>query len=365
MPGAGPGLEAVQRAAQATGPGQVQLVDITPEVAQRLAGLERRKVFSEVLSSTGAADLRIGAGDSIEISVWEAPPASLFGGVTQDPRTGGASGARATVLPEQMIGIDGMVNVPFAGRILAAGRTPAEVEGDIVQRLGRMAHQPQALVRVTRNVTHTVTVVGEVPQSVRMPLTPRGERVLDALAAAGGVRQPVSRMSLQLTRDAQVLAMPLDALIADPRQNILLRPGDVVTALHQPFALTVLGAAGQNTELSFETQGISLAQALARAGGLQDARADPRGVFVFRFEDAIPARSVQDRPESPASSDRQPVVYRLNLSDAGALLLAQGFSMRHRDILYVANAPAVELQKFLNLIGSVVIPYATVRNLAP
>jgi polysaccharide export outer membrane protein len=118
-------------------------------------------------------------------------------------------------------------------------------------------------------------------------------------------------------------------------------------------------------ELSFETQGISLAQALARAGGLQDARADPRGVFVFRFEDVISARSVQDRPESPASSDRQPVVYRLNLSDAGALLLAQAFSMRHRDILYVANAPAVELQKFLNLIGSVVIPYATMRNLAP
>ena len=51
-----------------------------------------------------------------------------------------------------------------------------------------------------RNVSSNVTVVGDVGSSVRMPLGPRNERLLDALAAAGGVRFPVNKMTLQVTR---------------------------------------------------------------------------------------------------------------------------------------------------------------------
>ena len=117
-----------------------------------------------------------------------------------------------------------------------------------------------------------------------MPLTAKGERLLDALAAAGGVRQPVNKMTLQVSRSGQVQAMALDAIIRDPKQNIVLQPGDVITSFFQPLSFTVLGATGKNEEINFEAQGISIAQALARAGGLQDVRADARGVFLFRFE---------------------------------------------------------------------------------
>lgn len=99
-------------------------------------------------------------------------------------------------------------------------------------------------MRLLRNATSNVTVVGEVVTSTRMPLTAKGERLLDALAAAGGTRQPVGKMSMQLTRGGQVLSLPLDTIIADPAQNVYLQPGDVVTAIHQPFNLTILGATG-------------------------------------------------------------------------------------------------------------------------
>ena len=62
--------------------------------------------------------------------------------------------------------------------------------------------------------------------------------------------------------------MALDNVIQDPRQNILLRPGDVVTALYQPLSFTAFGATGKNEEVMFEAQGINLAQALGTGGWL-------------------------------------------------------------------------------------------------
>jgi polysaccharide export outer membrane protein len=223
-----------------------------------------------------------------------------------------------------------------------------------------------------------VTVVGEVATSLRVPLSPRGERLLDALAAAGGVRQPVGRVTLQLTRGQMVRAMPLDTIIRDPRQNVPLLPGDVLTALHQPLSLTVFGATGRNEELSFEAQGISLTQALARAGGLQDARADPQGVFVFRFEDpavfeAAVAGARRGQTVAAGQADaasavsrtpdgRVPVIYQLDLRDPASFFAAQSFPVQHRDVLYVSNASGAELQKFLNIVTAIAAPVLGVIN---
>ena len=231
----------------------------------------------------------------------------------------------------------------------------------ITSKLKGKANQPQVLVRVLRNATNNVTVVGEVTNSLRMPLTAAGERLLDALAAAGGVRQPVGKMTLQVTRGNVVRALPLDLIITDPLQNIVLLPGDVVTALHQPFSLTVLGATGKNEEINFEAQGITLAQALGRAGGLQDQRASASGVFIFRFEN--PAAVVPVPGARTTSDGRVPVVYKVDLKDPAMFFVAQDFPMRNKDVLYVSNSPAAELQKFLNIVSSVVVPAVTVRNL--
>jgi polysaccharide biosynthesis/export protein len=232
----------------------------------------------------------------------------------------------------------------------------------VVQRLKGKANQPQVLVRVIRNNTANVTVVGEVTSSTRMPLTARGERLLDALAAAGGVRQPVNKMTLQVTRGNQVQALPLDTIIRDPKQNIVLLPGDVVTSLFQPLSFTVLGATGKNEELNFEAQGISLAQALARAGGLQDARADAQGVFIFRLESpAALELNGQIVPTTPEG--KIPVIYRVNLKDPATFFVAQSFPVQNRDVMYVSNAPAAELQKFLNIVVSAIYPIVNITNI--
>ncbi len=355
----GPSREKVQEKRDTGRIEGIQLIDVNDALARNLAQSKKLGQFIDVFPSNGTNNYLIGPGDIIEVSVWEAPPAMLFGSVVLDPRAGPTT-TRVVTFPEQMVTPDGTITMPFGGRVPVKGRTTQEIEADIVKRLTGKANQPQVLVRVIKNNTSNVTVVGEVSNSTLMPLTPKGERLLDALAAGGGVKQPINRVAVQLSRDNVTATMPLDLVIRDPRQNILLKPGDVVTALFQPQSFSVLGATGKNEEIPFEAQGISLAQALARSGGLNDSRADARGVFVFRFEDA---KLVEAQGQLPKSADGTvPVVYQIDLRDPASLFVTQNFPVQNRDVIYVANSPEAEFNKFLRLVVSVAMPSVTINR---
>jgi polysaccharide export outer membrane protein len=358
LPASGPSARDIKE----RGAGVIRVVDVDDSVVRGL--LERRgdPLFSDVFPRAPTHSEIVQPGDVLEIAVWEAPPTVLFSSglplaVASQSDSGSAPGggtsSNVTNLPPQMVDAAGTVYVPFAGTLPVAGKSLQEIEADIARHLQGKANKPQVLVRRTANNTAYVTIVGEVMSSSRMSLTPRGERLLDALAAAGGTKEPVDKITLQVTRGAAVHALPLDTVIRDPRQNIELQPGDVVTALHQPLSFTALGATGRNDEVNFEAKGISLAQALARTGALLDARSDARGVFIFRLESPA-ARG----PGEAAGSTQAPVpvVYRVDLKDPRAFFLAQNFPMQNKDVLYVANAPAAQWQKFLNLVVSTVYP---------
>lgn len=339
----------------------IPVVEVDDAVARRVLAAQRLDSFAEALSAKAPPGYTVGAGDVLEVSVWEAPPAALFGAAVVDPRAG-LTTTRQTTFPEQIVNVEGVINVPFAGTVPVAGKTPQQIEAEIARRLAGKANQPQVLVRVIRNATSNVTVVGEVAASTRLPLTAKGERLLDAVAAAGGVRQPVGKITIQLSRGGKVMAMPLDSVIQDPQQNVYLQPGDVVTALFQPLSFTVLGATGKNEEVNFEAQGITLAQALGRMAGVRDAQADARGVFIFRFEEpGIVKAEGKPLPQTPEG--KVPVVYRVDLKDPRAFLVAQNFPMKNKDVVYVANAPAAELQKFLSILTSSLFSVSSLVNL--
>lgn len=215
-------------------------------------------------------------------------------------------------------------------------------------------------MRLAHSFYSSATVVGEVTTSTRVQLIPGNERLLDAIAAASGVKTPISRTMIQVTRGNHTFSLPLEIIIRDPRQNVPLQPGDVVTALYQPFTFTSLGASGKNDELPIEARGTSLAQALARAGGLVDERANAKGVFIFRLEspDALDAGH---SPPATTPDGRMPVVYRLDLTDPRSFFLMQSFPINDKDVLYVANAPAVELQKFLTILVQIAYPINTAQ----
>src|SRR6266436_2486331 len=339
----------------------IPVIDVNEDVTRRLVARRTRLLFSEVLSTRPDQLLPMGKGDFLTVTIWEAAPATLFGGI-EITTSGIPAPAHATTLPEQPVDGEGCITVPFAGRVPAAGKTLPDIAAEIKRRLATKANQPEVLVLLTRNLSSTVTVVGEVTNSTRVPLTAAHERLLDVLATAAGVRQPVSKTTIQITRGESVFSLPMETIIEDPKQNIAMQPGDVVTALFQPLSFTTLGATGKNDEIPFETQGISLAQALARSGGLIDQRSNARGVFVFRLE---PKDALATQQESlPATvGGLVPVVYRVDLGDPRGLFLIQSFPIQDRDVLYVSNAPVAEMQKFLNLLVSLSYPLLTGKQL--
>jgi len=82
-------------------------------------------------------------------------------------------------------------------------------------------------------------------------------------------------------------------------------------------------------------------------------------VFVFRYESEN-ALGGPERPVSPPSAGKVPVVYCLDLSKPSGFFVARTFAVSDGDIIYAANAPAAELQKFINIVTSVVVPASAI-----
>ena len=342
----------------------VQLIDVTERVLREINQSKKRSEFANLFQAVPANRNIVGPGDVLEVNIWEASPAMLFGSTSSASLSiVNASTSKATTLPEQMVSLDGIISIPFVGTIKVSGKTTQDIGTEITAALKGKANFPQVLVRMTRNTTSAVTVVGEVNTSQLIPLSPKQEKLLDVIAASGGVKQPINKITIQLARNGEVHSMPLESVIKDPKQNIPLTSGDVITAYFQPYSFTALGATGQNQEVTFEAQGISLVQALARVGGVQDNRADARGVFIFRFEEpeAVPEEAKRG---IKTAENKVPVIYRMNLTDGSAFLTAQNFAIKNKDVLYVSNASSVELQKFLNILVSAVYPIVNVGNIA-
>lgn len=360
LPSQGPSAAKVESDATAqTGERKYLITDLDE---RSVAVLERRSVPS-FRSRFGdyrpAPSQVIGIGDAVNVTIWEAASGGLF---SSQAIAGVTTGSHSAVIPDQIVARDGSITVPYAGRIKVVGLTPPQVEEAIVKNLSGKAIEPQALVTVSRNISNTVTVSGEVATGARVPLTPRGDRLLDVVATTGGIKAPVHETFISLTRDNQTATVPYQALLARPQENIFARPGDMLTLVREPQTFSAFGSTGRNSVVPFDAIGISLEEAVAKVGGLLDSQADAQGVFVLRAEPASLAREID--PSYPIAPGQQivNVVYRANMKDTKTYFLARRFAVRNKDIVYVAASPINEIQKALGVVGAAFQPAATVAG---
>jgi polysaccharide biosynthesis/export protein len=365
LPTSGPTLRDVKEQVVENNAARFDLIDINDNVVTALRAQPKESFQARFKKYGKPPQPKIGVGDSVVVSIWEAAGGGLFGA---SPTDHVSTGTRSVTIPEQIVTQDGAISVPFGGRIQVAGRLPLEVQRTIEQRLAEKAIEPQAIVTVIRSVTNSATVTGEVVSGARLPLSVKGDRLLDLIALAGGAKAPVYETFVRLSRDGITATIPMEALVSDPSENIYVQPGDVLTLVRLPQSFTVFGATGTNSQIPFTAERMTLIEALAKAGGLQDQRADPAGVFLFRFE---PPRIVKalGRPQLGSGPEGStPVVYRLDLREAKSYFLAQRFPIEDKDIVYVANADLNEIQKFFTLLNTLTGPVITgivVRNAVP
>ncbi|HVU21088.1 MAG TPA: polysaccharide biosynthesis/export family protein [Rhizomicrobium sp.] len=298
-------------------------------------------------------------GDVIAITVYETggqalfpPPAVVQGAAATTPLGNVSTGA--SNIPPQVIEADGTIFMPFVGRLKVSGLTPGQAGALIQNDLQGKSVAPQVMVSLTNNIGNAATVSGEVNGSRPVPLSSRGERLLDVIASAGGAKYPAYETYVQVARNNHVGKILLQSVINNPAENIVIRPSDQIYLTHDPRRFAVLGATQRVALYPFVSEKVSLADAIATAGGPIDLIGDPSAIYLFRFEPWFIAKDVLS-PEyvtslGPTPPEYVPVLYKLDLRGAEGYFLAQSFQLRDKDVVLVANAETTQLQKALTVV---------------
>ena len=378
LPTSGPSNDQVLNGtASPKNPLGIRLVDLTPTVVSELRNRPERSLsVIDRLRSNVPVD-RLGPGDVLQISIYEAGN-GLFSvrRTTPNDTDSTPTGSSAEALPRLQIDRNGMVMVPYAGEVHVGGLTTTQVQRLIESKLADKASQAQVLVSLASNGSNVVYISGDVKIAGRYPLSLAHEKLLDIIALAGGPTHSPQDTLVKVSRRGQEATTTLTRVQTIPTENIPVEPLDRIQVDYLPRSYLSFGATGRVAQISFDAADISLAEAVARVGGLDDNRANPEAVFLFRYErptnletlGVIPPNSAPplSSPVTPgAMPSGTPIVYKVNMRDPQSFFAIQQFSMQDKDLIYIANAPTVQLYKFLSLIYTFTTPALSAKAAFP
>ncbi len=348
LPRSGPSKSEIMAGAVEKG-GDTHIVTVTTAVA-RAASYQPSWGFSQSFLSAGSigADT-IRPGDVLGLSIWENVDSGLM---TRDQA--------ATQLTQVQVDGDGFIFVPYAGRVRAAGNSPDALRRIITERLADQTPDPQVMVTRLAGDGATVSLMGKVGGQGVYPIE-RPTRTLSAmLAKAGGVVVDADVAVVTVKRGGQSGKIWLRDLYSNSRNDIALRPGDVILVEEDTRNFTALGALGGQTLVPLGSESVNAIEAIALVGGLSTNTADPTGVFVLRDEPENVASRVLGRQVYGS----QRIAYVLDLTQPSGLFIAREFLIRDGDSVYVTEAPFVRWQKTLGAITGTASSAAQIDRLA-
>ncbi len=331
------------------------LVKLRPETIDILAAYEPKGLAGAFTDKRPASNIKFGIGDIVSTTVFEATAGGLF-----IPLDAGARPGNYVTLPDQAVDNNGNITFPFAGVVRAAGRTNVEIQSEIVDKIKNRAIEPQVVVTLAQQRTSLISVIGEVNTPLRfaVPASGAGDRVLDAITRAGGIKGQGYSTWVMLERGSKRATVPFENLVMNPNNNIYIQPGDRIYVYQEQQKFIAVGATGSvdvlgsQGEFNFDAWQINLAEAVAKAGGLQDIRADASAVFLYRREPKEVAKLL-GADVSRFTGDLVPVIFQVDLRDPAGFFLATRTQMRNGDVIFVSNAQSYDLLKFFNFVTGV------------
>ncbi|MGY3238610.1 polysaccharide export outer membrane protein [Bradyrhizobium sp. USDA 4448] len=347
MPMSGPEDHVIKSERTVNGP-DYGLVKLTPEVVDIVREYGPGAIAGSFPDNRPPPSIKFGIGDVVAVSIFEAAAGGLF-----IPAEAGVRPGNFVSLPNQNVDSAGFITVPYAGAVKANGRTPSEIQQDIVKAIGNRAIEPQVVVSLITQNTSLISVLGEVNSPTRLTANAAGERILDVISRAGGPKGQGWETWVTLERHGKRATVPFGALVYTPMNNVWVHPGDTIYVYREPQVFLAFGASGSQGQFPFDMWKINMAQAMAKAGGLLDAQAEPSGVYVYRRE----PRELAERLGVDCSKfvgPTVPVVYNADFRDPAAYFLATKFDMRDKDVLFAANAATVDTAKFLQFVRVVI-----------
>jgi polysaccharide export outer membrane protein len=314
------------------------VIDLTPTTIANYRQPPPIDRPSTVSNLSAGSRISVAPGDAIKVRIFEPYEGSIFPTIQ---RPGADFGV-------QRVTDDGTINVPFVGTVKVAGLDLNQIEKKIAQQVATSgkAQDPQVIVEFVADRTHTVMVSGDVRQPGRVSLLEGVRTVVEAINKAGGpsgvggqggTGVGANQLEVVVRRNGQIIVQSqYSDLLAGG--DIGLQKNDEIVVRPNARMFTVLGAVVKAGNVDMPKHTISLLEAMGMVGGLNDARANKTGVYVFRMGD------LQNNPTARAR------VFRLDLYQPVSIFIAQQFPVQPKDVVYITNAPLYEYDKILTSI---------------
>lgn len=255
----------------------------------------------------------VGPGDILSVIVFDHPELTLPAG---PQRSAAESGFQ--------VASDGTVTYPYIGSFLASGRSVGQIRNDLSTRLADFIPNPQVEVRVAEYNSQSIVVSGAVEIPNRQPLTAVRLSLIEAINAAGGMTDDADPRIVTVQRGGRIFTVDLQGFLEAgiEQNNPILRNGDIVNIpRRQAEEAYLLGEIARPDVVDLSREPVTLTQAITRSGGLQQSRANARGVLVFRANGDLTR------------------VFQLDTTTPAGLLLGTRFVLEPRDVVYVLRSP--------------------------
>jgi polysaccharide export outer membrane protein len=339
IPSSGPLSHEIGGSPRSTEKHDYVVIDVDQSVIRVVNGRSGHGLGRLHQTAHNAPKSKVGVGDILSVTIFEAGESGLFSGKDQ----------RHVTFPTLQVNHEGFISLPYAGMLKAAGHSPHELQKTIISRLEGRAIQPQAIVTIVNTESNTIVLAGDISKPGRYPLSPAGDRLLDVVAKAGGTSHPAREVYVTFVRGQDRGTQTLERIVESQQENIFVLAGDRIYVKHDPKRYSVFGAVHKPGVYVFPASEVNVLEAMASAGGLIDERADATGLFIFRYEPIELVRQLQPGI-AQTFGPVVPTVYRISLRNPSTYFYARGFLLKDKDVVYVANSGAVEVGKVLKLI---------------
>lgn len=291
------------------------------------------------ISATDApASSIIHEGDRVDIVIWDSQDNSLLTGPNE----------KAVSMTGLEVGPSGSVFVPYVENVVIRGLTPTAARQRIQNRLEPIVPSAQVQLSLTQGQNSSVSLVSGVAKPGTYPMPGRNYSVLALIAEGGGISSALRNPLVSLIRAGRTYSIPAEDLFSTASKNTTLRASDKVIVQEDDRTFTALGASGTEDLIYFPKEVVTALEALALMSGLNDSRADPKGVLILR---EYAARDIRADGTGPS---RQQVVFTLDLTSADGLFAARKFPIQPGDTVLATESPVTKAQTIFSLFGSAI-----------
>jgi polysaccharide biosynthesis/export protein len=353
LPGAGPSAGAIRESSTAQGNPDVQIVNVTPADALALQDALRASQNAEIdrtlaslRSMAVSPSFTFGPGATMDIALWSVSP-----WVEASASSSPSSLPGSIALGSYTVASDGAIILPYVGKVAVGGRTLQQAEDAITRRFAALniVQKPSVTINVRSAPQGQVLVTGSLGQPRLLPWSPAGMTLADAVTQAFGDGNAIlgqstdlamsgAAVQVELLRDGMPPAhLPISVAL---ERQVPLRPGDRIVVTRAPAVkVTVLGGGIKRNGVYDFAEAPSLSEVLARASGLDGNAANDHAIFILR-----------------TSGHDKPVLYDFAWNRLQGLIASHDFEITNGDLVYVAEAPIVPIQRVLSTLFQLALP---------